>query len=833
MEKEGPEQPITELDNSVTSEEDNSLAEKEKEMDKNNEIIEKGAIIEKHNSEAAEVEQNPSETLNATEDKKDVKVDAENTLADPIVTPSTIESSKSNGQESVSEETELLGEAIEPTPDLKNQEDNLKEKEDLLAETNSDIGELVDKSENSNNTTEIAEIDNSEANKKDNDAVDLESVKPEIIVKSEPPADLDIIERDSTVINEGGASEVNPEIKVEEDALDEPEMATEKPTKTKDKVDNKADDGSVQEPEDAKTTSIQEDVEDWDGTDFTKLNQEELVDAVKKLGKLDNPFYADKILQVIAPLFNNYRTIVRKKALDLFLKEGGKEEEFHYAPDDLSLSFDANYKLIKSKKSKRFKEQDKERAVNLILAEETLEKLRTFVDSEESSTSFNHFKEIQQKWKAIGDVPSQKSRTLWANYNALVDRFYDQRGIYFELKELDKKKNYELKQILCEKAEKLEHVQNIREAIKSLNDLHNEYKHLGPVPRELQEELWQRFKLATDKVYEKRKVFINELKTELNENLAKKQDLVEKIKVYIDYNSDRIKEWNEKTKEVLGLQKAWESTGGLPKDKAKHINKEFWSSFKGFFGNKHKFFKRLDADREINLTKKQELIAHAEKLKDSQEWLKTAEAFKKLQNDWREIGPVPEKLRNKLYEEFKNHCDFFFEEKRGGMKQSKAQFKENLLKKKAIVEKINTYKGDADSKLDDFNNLREEFNEIGFVPRNDIASIKELFQACVDEFLTSLTVLNQKEKMVISLESEFSNLAGSAPNEKELYHKEQVVRRHINKIEDDIALWQNNLEFFAKSKTADQLKLEVNKKIDSASGQLDGLKRQLKMLRSI
>jgi len=906
MEKEGAEKPITEWDNSVTSEEYNSLAEKEKEMDKSNEILEKGLFAKKDISTTEKVEESPPGTSNSVGDEDSISVDAENSITSSIVPPAKDELANSNGQELVATETEIAEQSNEPTTDSEEGEDktepNIEAEDDTAKEPIE--AEVVEKSEppadldivehastkiiseetevaDSKVSTDEAKPEESKMESKDPEQTEDDSptqkvidskveeveateattikedeegddetetsievegdaakepVEAEVVEKSEPPADLDIIDSDTTEIIKDGNALANTKKVADEVVPEEPKKDFKDPEQAEDESPTKAVDTKVEEVEATETTeatTIKDDEENWDGTDFTALNKEELVDAVKKLGKHDNPFFADKILQLIAPLFNTFRSTDRKEALDLFLAEGGIEEAFQYTPDDLSLRFDANYKLIKSKKSKRFKEQDKERAANFILAEESLKKLRSFVDSEESSASFNGFKELQKEWKAIGDVPSQKSRTLWANYNALVDRFYDQRGIYFELKELDRKKNYEAKQILCEKAETLGDIKNVREAIKNLNDLHSEYKHLGPVPQKLQEDLWQRFKSASDKIYEKRKVFVNELKAELNENLSKKEELVEKIKVYIDYNTDRIKEWNEKTKEVLSLQKDWESAGGLPKDKAKKVNKDFWSSFKKFFGNKHKFFKQLDADREVNLTKKQELIVQVEKLKDSQDWLKTAEEFKKLQNDWREIGQVPEKLRNKLYEEFKEHCDFFFEEKRSGLKQSQGQFKENLINKKAIVEKIKTYKDDADGKLDDFNKLRKEFNEIGFVPKKDIGSIKELFQKSVDEYLVGLTVLNQKQKTEISLESEFSSLVKSAPNEKELYHKEQAVRRHINKLEDDIALWQNNLEFFAKSKSADKLRVEVNKKIADASEQLNGLKRQLKMLRSI
>jgi uncharacterized protein DUF349 len=573
--------------------------------------------------------------------------------------------------------------------------------------------------------------------------------------------------------------------------------------------------------------------DDFAGIDFSTYSREELVEVIKKLSKEDNPFNADKVLQQIAPVFNKLRDDERQKALKKFVAEGGSEEEFQYKPDELSLRFDANYKLIKDKKSKKFREQDIQRNKNLVLAEEVLAELREFVDSEESSSSFNQFKAIQQKWKDIGDVPAQNSRTLWANYNALIHRFYDQRSIYFELKELDRKKNYEAKLILCEKAEALEKVKNLREAIKGLNDLHHEFKHLGPVPQEVQEELWQRFKTASDKVYERRKVFVHELKAELNKNLVKKQELIEKIKDFTDFDSDRIKEWNEKTKELKELQNSWEAIGGLPKEKAREINREFWSSFKKFYSNKHKFFKKLDADRDANLVKKQELLEKAIALKDSEEWDKTANELKKLQMQWREIGPVPEKNRKKIYDEFKATCDYFFEKRRVGLKNSIGDYKNNLQKKIEINKQILKLKKDADSNLEEFNRLRKAFLEIGYVPKKNIASIKQEYQEAVEKYLNALTVLNVKEKTEISLEAEFSGLAASEHSEKELYHREQAVRRQINKLEDDIALWQNNLEFFADSKSTDKLKKDVNKKIESAVLQVDSLKRQLKMLRSM
>lgn len=763
MEKDSADKATTEFENSVTSEEQGSLAEENKQ-----ESNEKSA----------------SEPNKATSESKEAEV---------VLDPEAEVQPNSNKSE----------EPIVPTESGVEAKDTTESKE---AEETPGESEVEDKKE------EVVEAKEEET---------LAETVEEAQEEQEAVA--------ASVAHEEG-EQAKEEVAAEAASTKEAESTKEEDSK------GKVDETNVPEAdlsEQAEENHEDESHDEFENVDFTNYNREELVEVVKKLGKDDNPFRADKILQKIAPLFNKIRNDEKAAALEKFVAEGGTADDFQYRPDELSFRFDANYKLIKDKKGKKFKEQESERTQNLVLAEELLEELREFVDSDESSASFNHFKDIQQKWKDLGDVPSQHSRTLWANYNALIHRFYDQRSIYFELKELDRKKNYEAKLKLCEKAEALENVENLRDAIRSLNDLHHEFKHLGPVPKEVQEELWQRFKAASDKVYERRKAFVHDLKEVLHENQEKKEALAEKIRPYKDFSSDRIKEWNEKTKEVLAIQKEWEAIGGLPKDKAKVINKDFWGSFKQFFRNKHLFFKKLDADRDENLVKKQELLVKANELKDSEDWEKTSNELKKLQSQWREIGPVPEKMRKKLYDEFKGACDQFFNKRREGLKSSQDQYKNNLKKKKEIIVAIEGLIPKADDNLDKFNELRKSFNDIGYVPKKNIQSIKTEFHEAIEKYLNSLTILNPKEKTEISLESEFSGLASADHSQAELYQKEQSVRRQIAKYEDDIALWQNNLEFFAHSKSTDKLRDEVNKKIDEARIQLEALKRQLKMLRSL
>lgn len=606
------------------------------------------------------------------------------------------------------------------------------------------------------------------------------------------------------------------------------------------KVEEKEPKEAVNEASDDKKLDSEVDLEEKDHddddhedeeVDYSNLSKEELVELIKTLAKDDRIMRSEKIVKEIKPLFDEIRNAERAEALKKFIAEGGKEEDFEFKNDELINRFDANFKLIKDKKTEFVRNREQQKEKNLKRKQELLEQLRDFVDSEETNISFDHFKEIQTEWKSIGPVPGAHNRTLWANYNALIDRFYDNRSIYFELKELDRKKNLESKLELCERAENLSNVENMKEAIKELNELHHEFKHIGPVPKDDQEPLWQRFKAASDAVYERRKGFVEQLKKDLEENLKVKEQLVEEVKAFVDFDHDRIKEWNNKTKEIIAIQKKWEATGGLPRAKAKEVNKNFWSAFKTFFNNKNAFFKKLDAGREENLEKKQELLKQAIELQDSTDWQKTAEAFKKLQNQWRDIGPVPEKKRG-IYHEFKAAADKFFENKRANNKELEKDFVKNYEAKLAICEEIEKMAKEKSDDLDAFRELRDKYLDLGFVPRKNISEIKSKYAEAVDKYINSLEGISNEDRQRIRLENQLNRIAQGPNADQKLYRKEQSIRKQISKVESDIALWKNNIEFFADSKTADKMKDEFHEKIESAQHQLKSLKQQLKIVRT-
>lgn len=574
--------------------------------------------------------------------------------------------------------------------------------------------------------------------------------------------------------------------------------------------------------------------EELEHIDYSTFSKRQFVDHLKELVKDGNQQKLDQAVREIKPLFDELKERERTSALNRFILDGGAVDDFDYRADEYTHQFDALLKQIRDRKTQLLKSQEDQRNENLKKKTELLEKLRELIDSADPTTQqFNKFKELQKEWKNTGAVPVAQNKTLWANYHALVDRFYDNQNIYFELKELDRKKNLESKIELCAKAERLKDVEKIKDAIKELNELHHEFKHIGPVPMEEKENVWQRFKAASDAVYSKRDEYLKTLQQELSVNLDLKSKLSDEVAEYSSFQSDRIKEWNQKTKEVLELQKKWDAIGGLPRTKSKEVNKKFWTAFKTFFSNKSHFFKKLDEERGANLKRKNELVQRALELKESSEWDKAANELKNLQNQWREIGPVPEKFREKVYKEFKEACDFFFEQKRNQHGKAESEQVENLKAKEAVCAELEKHIVDSTATPSILKELENKFNQIGFVPKKDIAAIRKRYHEAARKFAGSIQGISVDEKNQLLLENELADLKNDPMSGQKIFQKEQTIRKKISKVENDIATLRNNLEFFGRSKNADKYKEEFNGKIKEADENLKQLKQQLKLLRTV
>lgn len=580
------------------------------------------------------------------------------------------------------------------------------------------------------------------------------------------------------------------------------------------------DDGLVHEEEESKP-------------DYAQFTRKQMAELAKELAKETNPVRAESILRELRPYFEDLFEKNKTQALEKFIAEGGNPSDFEYRGDEWDSVFDANAKLIRDKRNQFVRQQEETRVENLKKKESILELMRQLLDAPGSGNQYDKFQDLQKQWKAIGAVPGNQSNTIWANYHALVDRFYDNQSIYFELKELDRKKNLQAKKDLIAKAITLSSIESVKEAIKELNELHHEFKHIGPVPKEDKETVWQEFKKASDAVYERRDAFVKDLQQSLFANLEQKNKLAEAVIPFGSYASDRIKEWNLKTVEILELQKQWEKIGSIPRNKAKDVNKKFWSSFKAFFHNKALFFKKLDEERSKNLKAKQALLAKAKELAETEDIDSAIKEVKSLQAMWKETGPVPEKVREKIFKEFKEYCDSIFVKKRGQQNKHAEDQQENLNKKQDVCAELEAAAIAGSGNLEQLKTLQDAFHALGYVPREKVQIIRDRYQQALQRYINSISGLSEQERSELSLKAEFSDFKNDPASDKKLQQKELQLRKKIAKVENDIALLRNNLEFFAKSKNANALRDDVNKQIAQAEMEMLDLKKQLKLIRSL
>ena len=465
---------------------------------------------------------------------------------------------------------------------------------------------------------------------------------------------------------------------------------------------------------------------------------------------------------------------------------------------------------------------------------EIIRVLRELVNGVENKDTFNNVKDLQNAWKDIGNLNNSKDKSLWTTYNALLDRFYDNRSIYFELKDLDRKKNLELKNAICEKAEKLVDNSNIMRAVSSLNELHAEFKHIGPVDRDKQEDIWNRLKNASDEVYKKKKDFISNIKESLNENLEKKSKLLDKINKIKNFKSDKFKEWNNKTKEVLSLKDKWNSIGGVPKSSTRNISKEFWNSFKEFFTNKSKFFKKIDESFKANLDLKKALVDKVNELKSSDDWENTSKEIQSLQQEWKKIGKVPMKEKDSIFKEFKDACDFFYERMRVEDKDTIKLYEDNLEKKLSTCEAIEKLLNNKEFDQDEFFKLQVKFLEIGHVPKDKVETVKEKFKKTIDVVVEKSSDLMNKDdfdkfKFIIELNS----LAKNPYSKNKIIKKKSDLIKRINAIQSEIKNLKNNIYYLKESVAAENLKKEYMEKINNSDKEIESLKLQLNLINKV
>lgn len=577
--------------------------------------------------------------------------------------------------------------------------------------------------------------------------------------------------------------------------------------------------------------------------DYSHLSKEELFALVAHLQdetKGDNQVQKNyNLIRQIKPTFDEIVNHERAEELKKFIAEGGVEMDFHFHQDELTKKFYNVAGEVRKKYHANIQNAENNKAKNLKEKQILLANLRNIISGQETESTLQQVKQIQKDWKAVGEVPQANSNELWKSYAALLDIYYSNVGISRELKELDQKKNLDTKIEICQKAEALATVSNerFRNAIKELNILHEEYKHVGPVPREDKEPLWERFKIASDVLYARKREIDEVQRGEISVNLNKKIAVLDKILPFKTFQAGSIKEWNETTQDVLAIQKEWDTTGFVPREKVAEVTKNFWAGLKTFFKNKSDFFAKLDATRQENLDKKAALCAKVEELVANvtpQTTEETAKILKKLQDDWKTIGAVPEKQRNAIYERFKAGLDKFFEARRNQLDVKDIEFKGNLDAKHEVITRIEALDaaqlaGANGEEL--ISKFIAEFKAIGFVPIKLKEKVQEKFHTALSAMIAKFEGISENEKDGLAVNMEI-RLAGGDGSVHSLERKEEAVRKRIFELEDEISTLNNNLGFFANSKNANQMKATFEDRIKAATKDLDNFKKQLRQIRT-
>lgn len=513
-----------------------------------------------------------------------------------------------------------------------------------------------------------------------------------------------------------------------------------------------------------------------------------------------------------------------------YLEKGGDPEKFVLLPDDTEEAFKAEMQIIKEKRAKIFLEQEEEKQENLAKKLEIIEKIKAMATSpEEANQSYNDFKALQQEWKDIKAVPADKANELWRNYQLYVEQFYDLLKLNSEAREYDFKKNLEAKTALCEAAEKLDEEEDVISAFHQLQDLHQQYREIGPVAKELREQIWSRFKAASTVINKKHQQYFEDIRAKEEKNLELKTALCEKLEA-IDLDAIKTAaQWEATTKEVIAMQQEWREIGFAPQKMNVKIFERFRTINDVFFSKKAEFFKELKSQYSSNLEKKQELVKKAQELADSTDWKKTGDKIIALQKEWKTVGVVPRKQGELLWKDFLDACNKFFEARNKANAGTRNTEHSNLAKKREVVAKLKELlENPVENVQQALQKLTEEYNSIGHVPFKEKDNIYKEYHAVLDKIYKDLHISNAKRR----LDNFKSNLKNVAEKGSDALDNERgrLLRRY-DQLRNDITTYENNLGFLnAASKKGNSLVEEMNRKVQKLKDDLELVKKKIKAI---
>lgn len=552
-----------------------------------------------------------------------------------------------------------------------------------------------------------------------------------------------------------------------------------------------------------------------------KLTKDEILNRLQTL--VDAP--VETVRGEVESLKQAYYKIRRSEVDELkkaFIEQGGDEKDFS-APEDTKENYLKELlSSYKEKKAAYLAEEEKIKAENYAVKLQLIEQLKMLCESQDDFNKlYNEFKDIQQKWKEIKLVPEEHANELWKEYQTYSEAFYDLIKINNQFRDYDFKKNLELKTALCEAVEKLQDGKDIISAFHQLQKLHQQWREIGPVAKDLREELWSRFKAASTVINKRHQQHFENLKAKGQENLEAKTAICEQIEG-IDYTALKtFKDWDEKNNEVLALQQKWRTIGFTPKKHNTKIFERFRAACDVFFTKKTEFYKAIKTEMEKNLEKKRALCEKAEALKDSTDWKGTTEKLIALQKEWKTIGQVTRRHSDSIWKRFITACDYFFDNKNKNVSSQKSEEQANLEAKKALIEKVKTMDESLETE-EAISTLKEwiaEWNEIGHVPFKEKDKVYKAFHEAVDAQFDRLKV-DQRDRRMKSYRNNVSEMAGKGKGK--LYSERDRLMRTYERMKNDLQTYENNIGFLSiSSKGGSGLVKEMERKIEKLKAEME------------
>ena len=568
-----------------------------------------------------------------------------------------------------------------------------------------------------------------------------------------------------------------------------------------------------------------------DNADLEGLNKLQLVEMLEELVKdADVQNIKDKVA-AIRLHFNKLNKEDMDSELEKFLQGGGEAESFQHVEDPVEQRFNAAFGIFKANRAKQNEDLEKQKADNLAKKQAILDELKDIIASDDTlKKTYDDFRALQDRWKEIGPVPATENSNLWNNYHFLVEKFFDKVRIGRELRDLDMKKNLDAKIDLCEKAEELLDEKSITKAFKALQKLHEDWKEIGPVPQDKKDEIWERFKAATDKINQIRREHYAKIEEEQSGNLEAKKALCEKAEELVAEDYVSVNAWQKKSTELSEIFGVWKTVGPASKKDNEEIWQRFRSSMDTFFAKKKAFFAGLKDRQTENLERKTQLCIEAEGLMESTDWKSATEQMKKLQEEWKTIGPVPKRHADKVWKRFRAACDTFFNRKNEHFSGRRTEEEANLAAKKALLEEIKAFELGAsrNENMEAIKAFQKRWIEIGYVPMKHKDNINKEYRELIDGLFDTMRK-NQNEASTNEFREMMESWKDDPSANDKVRRERNTLQTRIQKLRDEIAVLENNIGFFAKSKNAELMRAEYEKKINKAKEDLKVLEDKLKI----